>query len=282
MMSPPVPARLHVLMARDALTGVVIRRGPSKHFGLFGWDRKSDQIRLGQWMIGRIYERRSDLSPDGKHMIYFAMNGRWSDPVSKGSWTAISRTPYLKAVTFIPWGDCWQGGGLFLDNTRYWLNSWRGKRMEKVSEDQSVIEDVDYDPGPLRNSECIGVYFPRLLRDGWYEVTDDAAFDAQALRSHGVFEKPLLYGWVLRKHAGVGDQSENQSVYWDTHTLISPDGDEFTRPRWEWAELDRRSIVYAEAGRLWRQKILNGKELAEPNLVYDFNPETFVRQQAPY
>jgi cytochrome bd-type quinol oxidase subunit 2 len=30
---------------------------------------------VGQWLKGRIYERRSDLSPDGKHLIYFAMNG---------------------------------------------------------------------------------------------------------------------------------------------------------------------------------------------------------------
>src|SRR5215470_7646047 len=73
---PAFPARLHVLLARDARLGVVIRRGPSRSVCTLLWDRKTDKFQLGQWMRGRIYERRSDLSPDGKHLIYFAMNGR--------------------------------------------------------------------------------------------------------------------------------------------------------------------------------------------------------------
>jgi len=105
-------ARIHVLLAREEPVGVIIRRGPSKQVCTLGWDRTHDDFRLGQWLRGRIYERRCDLSPDGKHFIYFAMNGKWSSE-SRGSWTAISRAPYLKAVTFFPKGDCWLGGGLF-------------------------------------------------------------------------------------------------------------------------------------------------------------------------
>ena len=43
-------------------------------------------------MRGRVYERRSDVSPDGKYFIYFAMNGRWTT-ATKGAWTAIARVP---------------------------------------------------------------------------------------------------------------------------------------------------------------------------------------------
>src|SRR5215217_8408632 len=71
-------ARIHVLLASEAPLGVVIRRGPSKHVCTIGWERSRDEFQLGQWLNGRIYERRSDLSPDGKHLIYFAMNGKWS------------------------------------------------------------------------------------------------------------------------------------------------------------------------------------------------------------
>ena len=92
-MNNPIPPRLHILLARESTKAVIIRRGPSKQVGLFGWDRKTDVITMGQWLKGRIYELRCDLSPDGRHMIYFAMNGRWNDPVSMGSWTAISRAP---------------------------------------------------------------------------------------------------------------------------------------------------------------------------------------------
>src|SRR5436305_9766331 len=91
------PARLHVLLGIDAKVGLVIRRGPSKSVCTVLWNRERDTFKLGQWMRGRIYERRSDLSPDGRHLIYFAMNGRWQSE-TKGSWTAISRVPYLKAM----------------------------------------------------------------------------------------------------------------------------------------------------------------------------------------
>ena len=91
-----VPARLHVLLAREASTAVVIRRGPTRHTAVIGWNRKTDEFTLGQWLYGRIYERRSDLSPDGQHLIYFAMNGRWHSSV-KGSWTALSRAGRLLA-----------------------------------------------------------------------------------------------------------------------------------------------------------------------------------------
>ena len=72
---PSFPARLHVLLAGNSSQAVVIRRGPSKHVCVIGWDRSRDTFEEGQWLKGRIYERRCDLSPDGRHLIYFAMNG---------------------------------------------------------------------------------------------------------------------------------------------------------------------------------------------------------------
>ena len=59
------PARVHVILARNADYGIIIRRGPSKTVCTIGWDRKRDRFEVGQWMRGRIYERRCDLSPDG-------------------------------------------------------------------------------------------------------------------------------------------------------------------------------------------------------------------------
>src|SRR5688572_16434106 len=115
------PARVHILLAQSTPYGVVIRRGPSKLVCTIGWNREDDTFTTGQWLKGRIYERRCDLSPDGRHLIYFAMNGRWSSP-SKGAWTAISRAPWLKALTFLPKGDCWNGGGLFVSDREFWLN----------------------------------------------------------------------------------------------------------------------------------------------------------------
>ena len=95
-----VPPRLHVLLARDAPTAVVIRRGPTRHTAVVGWNRRDDSFKSGQWLYGRIYERRSDLAPDGRHLIYFAMNGRWTSS-AKGAWTAISRAPYPVSYTHL-------------------------------------------------------------------------------------------------------------------------------------------------------------------------------------
>jgi hypothetical protein len=71
-MTRSIPPRVHVLFARDSSAAIVIRRGPSRHTAVIGWDRRTDRFKLGQWFYGRIYERRCDMSTDGMHMIYFA------------------------------------------------------------------------------------------------------------------------------------------------------------------------------------------------------------------
>ncbi len=137
------PARIHVLLAREAPLGLVIRKGPSKSVATILWDRRTDKFTLGQWMRGRIYERRCDLSPDGTRLIYFAMNGKWESK-TKGAWTAISRVPYLKAVTLLTKGDCWHGGGLFLGNHTYWLNDGYGHLIHVDSKE--VVRDTSFKP----------------------------------------------------------------------------------------------------------------------------------------
>ena len=151
-------------MAREARTGLVIRRGPSNTVAVIGWNLRTDKFSLGQWLRARIYERRCDLSPNGKWFIYFAMNGRW-DSQTKGSWTAISRAPFLKAVTLLAKGDCWNGGGLFTDSQHYWINDGYGHVV--LSDHGKLQRDVDYQPPELYGGECPGVYYVRLQRDGW-------------------------------------------------------------------------------------------------------------------
>ena len=72
----PVPARLHVILAREAPKAVIFRRGPSGQVCTLGWDLETDTFTMGQWLKGRIYEYRSDLSPDGELLVYFAADFR--------------------------------------------------------------------------------------------------------------------------------------------------------------------------------------------------------------
>jgi len=274
-------ARLHVLLAREAPLAVVIRRGPARRVGVFAWNRETGEVSPGQWLKGRLYERRCDLSPDGKHLIYFAMNGRWQDPVSKGSWTAISRAPWLKAVAFYPWGDCWGGGGLFLDNRHYWLNGGGGPGPTGW-EAHGLARDESFRPEGYGNGECLGVYFPRLMRDGWERLNYDPASPRVKPYETVDFRKPLAGGWVLWKTAHAGDAPPGRATYWDTHWLEGAAGELIERPGWDWAERDGDDLLFAEAGRLWRQRIAADRVLADPVLVHDFDAERYAEREAPY
>ncbi|MGB3694091.1 MAG: hypothetical protein WBG70_17640 [Spirulinaceae cyanobacterium] len=197
----PFPARIHVLLARDKPLGLVIRRGPSKHVATILWDCRRDKFQLGQWLKGLIYERRSDLSPDGKYFIYFAMNGRWQGE-AKGSWTAISRTPYLTALAIFPKGDCYNGGGLWTSRNTYWLNNGYGHSVlrdtQKVSRDKKFQPSEYFDAGDYWFYEGLGIYYPRLIRYGWEFVEKIKVGKWEA---RYIFEKTFGDGWLLRKIA---------------------------------------------------------------------------------
>ena len=123
------PARLWVLLARREPAGVIFRRGPTKQVLLIKWNfRRKDSFEFGQWFKGRIYERRCDLSPGGDLLIYFA--AKQKPPMY--SWTAISKPPWFTALALWPKGDCWNGGGWFVDDRKIRLNhreaARRGRR----------------------------------------------------------------------------------------------------------------------------------------------------------
>ncbi|WP_245294401.1 hypothetical protein [Rhizobium aegyptiacum] len=114
----PAATRLYAILARTARTGVIFRRGPSKQVQLIRWDLGSDTFEHGQWLKGRIYERRCDLSPSGRLLVYFAATNR----APYGTWTAISKPPFLTALALWPKGDAWGGGGIFEDEETLLLN----------------------------------------------------------------------------------------------------------------------------------------------------------------
>jgi hypothetical protein len=270
-------ARIHVLLASAAPIGLVIRRGPSKRVATLLWDRETDKFELGQWLEGRIYERRSDLSPDGKHFLYFAMNGKWQTE-ARGSWTAISRAPYLKALAIFPKGDCWHGGGLWTATREYWLNDGYGHTVLRNT--TVVRRDPTWHPSESYGGECPGVYYPRLIRDGW---TMKERVRVGEWKDKVIFEKPCSTGWVLRKHAHaeVG-APPGKGCYWDEHELIqSSSSASIPCPEWEWAELDGKRVVWAAKGRLETGR-LTTDGIVDKNVLFDFNDMSFAPIEAPY
>lgn len=272
-----VPPRLHVVLARDAKTAVVFRRGPSRYTATIGWDRETDRFRVGQWLYGRIYERRADLSPDGRHLIYFAMNGRWSSAV-KGSWTAISRAPYLKAVSLYAKGDCWHGGGLFISRNEFWLNDGYGH--ETHEEDKRLRRSPAYPWHEYYGGECLGVYYVRLQRDGW--AMKDTSPDGGGGQVT-VFEKRVSNHWLLRKlaHATI-DHPVGRGVYFDAHELVNTRTNEaISKDAWEWADVDGDRIVWAAEGCVWAGR-LEARGLRQEQQLFDFGTLQPEKLAAPY
>ena len=269
------PARLHVLISRDAKVGLVIRRGPSKSVCTVLWNRQRDSFKLGQWMRGRIYERRCDLSPDGKHLIYFAMNGRWESE-TKGAWTAISRVPYLKASDLFAKGDCWHGGGLFLSDREFWLNDGHGHNELKKS--SQLRRNANGQPKDYFGGECLNVYYNRLQRDGW-------TMHEKEYQGGTLFEKKLPKSWSLRKLAFAESTigaPPGHGCYWDAHELRQESTDTILAfPEWEWAEFVDGRLVFAVEGKLCTARLGRGKIIGE-KLLYDFNDMKFEAIAAPY
>ena len=104
--------RLFVIPARDAHKAVVLRRGPSNWCHVILWNTEFDAFEEGAWFKGRIREHACDLSPDGQLFVYFASKYRRMHTSYGSDWTAVSRPPWLYALTLWP-NLTHRGGGRF-------------------------------------------------------------------------------------------------------------------------------------------------------------------------
>ena len=357
---PPerIPARLHVILAREAPKAVVFRRGPSGQVCTLGWDLETDTFTMGQWLKGRIYEYRSDLSPDGELMIYFATDFRRPDTIrqlaeklreeqfgpapmqpglpalspgdakalleqpgafdaflddaleqsrsgvdayeeqlreirltksieldqfaaspeaSSPSWTAISRAPYLKALDLWFNGTAWNGGGLFLDSRKVWLNTPAPEiaTLRRARFDLKLDVSQDFPFETYFGGECPGVYFHRLARDGW-------TVKHQAENSV-VYEKPLVFGWALQKLFASGMPRNGYGVHWERHRIINPERRlKVDGASWRWADYDapRNRILYAKNGMIFSLPV--AEDFGTPVMLKNFNGMKFEPLKAPY
>jgi hypothetical protein len=238
--SDPTP-RLSVLLASEAPVGIIFRRGPSKRVHVILWDRKHDRFKPGSWFQGRIYPDQSDVSPDGRHLLYFAMGGvRWAIPETGGTWTAISQVPKLKAIAL--WGQrggTRGGGGVFTSNRSYWID---------LTPETVCLRD---DSGMRREEWSRPA--SRMEREGWKKR--DGGY---------TFEKALPKGWILRRHSPYSSSPR--------HELEQPeDGNRLAFPDWEWADWDRTRLVWAESGKV-RAAQLGSHKLGTVRTLKDFGP----------
>ena len=110
--------KLHLYFARGTDSAVILHQGASKVFRMILWHRATDTFEDGQWVNHKIYPEECDLSPDGRHFLYFALDGKWGS-TAKGSFTAISQPPYFTALSLFPVGSTWAGGGVFINESTF-------------------------------------------------------------------------------------------------------------------------------------------------------------------
>src|ERR687887_452186 len=113
-------SRIHLLVARNAPTVVILQRKRAKLFHVVTIDAKRRWVEEGSWFRGKLYVLRCDVSFDGKHMVYLAMG-------SKGAvWNGLCRLPWLSTLTEAENMGTWFGGGYFESQKVLRTNGWGG------------------------------------------------------------------------------------------------------------------------------------------------------------
>ena len=233
-----------MLLASEAPVAVVLRRGPTKFVRVFLWNREHDTFEEGSRFQGKIYAEISDISPDGRLFLYFAMGGvKWAIPETKGTWTAISRLPSLTAFALWGHGDCRSGGGVFTSNSSYWLDF--GINTFRIRDNEELRRGSYPPPGS------------RMERRGW--IARDKSYRQE------VFDKSLPQGWILRRvsHPYKAHHYELEQPERRLKLMF---------PKWEWAEWDRERLVWTEAGRLHAAS-LGSDELGAIRTLHNFNED---------
>lgn len=178
------------------------------------WQTDNDTFEPGQWLRGRVYERRCDISPDGTQFVYFAHK------MHRGfAFTALCAPPNFTAMEFWEKDNTWGGGGTFDAHGELTLNANRG-------EDE-----------PIQSK--------RVALHGWTRV------QASGLRSGWTFDPPEIWERQIDRHVlrriVLGWDAQVSSGWIE---LFEIDGRDL--PRVTWADFDQRGrLVYARDGKIF-------------------------------
>jgi hypothetical protein len=150
--------RIYCIPATEAPVLAVFRRGPTNWSHVGRWDLASGRYEPGAWLAGRIFPRRSDLSPDGRLLCYFAHkpSATWEHGEA---YVALSKLPWLTALHAFATCGTWTRGYYF-------------------TEDGGCDNPTDANlPIPYGLRSISVVQFANERRRGWEEAPDSPVRD---------------------------------------------------------------------------------------------------------
>ena len=221
------------LLARDAPVGVVIRRGPSDWARLSLWQTVSDEVEHGAWFHGRLYERRCDISPDGRLFVAFLRKGSPLREDGEASWLAVSRPPHLSALALWWVGSTWHGGGVFVEADRLWTG-FGAQAPDQGSAPQwlHLVDDLPVADGTREWTERT-VLVNRLHAAGW---TRDEAAPVETWR------RPIPSGGQLVRLEHPPDLGRPGGM-WHPEFAVERDDELHVLDRATWADVDQSGRV---------------------------------------
>jgi len=241
MMTQSASPRIYCIPAIQAPVVAVFRRGPSNWSHIGRWDLAAERYEPGAWLGGRIFPRRSDLSPDGQYLCYFAHkpSATWEHGEA---YVALSKLPWLTALHAFATCGTWTRGYYF---------------TEDGSCDHQPMKPL---PIPYGLRSIPMVQFANERRRGWIEREDSPVrdpADAWDERRNAFMRKPQPNGTrvLCVESVGVagGEFGVDQSVDGlNVRYSLESNGDLVLLNDLQWADWskDGKLLVATRSGRL--------------------------------
>lgn len=247
------------------------------------WDMRADTFERGHWFRGRIYERRSDLSPDGALLVYFASKYGDRRAIEHGyteTWTAVSRPPWLTGLALWPKGDAWWGGGLWTEARALRLNH---RPEEATPHPGHRPRGIVVRPDPDARGENDPLYSARLDRDGW-GVRQEWRLDFRGFAEGFVTHAPEIRrkDHPARPFALELERRIDRVTYRESFRVGGPESDAALPPgRVDWADWDSTGRIVALVDGTLQVARVGGRAIGPWTTLADFGPDRPEARVAP-
>ena len=157
-------SRIHLLAAKEAPVIAILQRKRSKLFHVVTIGTDEHWINDGSWFRGVIYAIDSDVSFDGKYMVYRAV-GAGRGKYTK--WSGVCRLPWLKTLVHVE--SPLTGGGYFDGPHDLKTHGWDWSE-KVVSSDVPFVITRD---SKRHFGNELAVIYARFERDGFVRLGDN-------------------------------------------------------------------------------------------------------------